>query len=103
MPLTDAQVKGLKPDRKTNLSDGLGLCLVVQPNKSGDGHLRYFVGRTRHQGKQVEVRIGPYGKAEGAYSLKEARERWAELRLWAKEHQQDPRQWKRQAKEAVFR
>ena len=27
------------------------------------------------------------------------RERWAELRLWAKEHQQDPRQWKRQAKE----
>jgi integrase len=98
MPLTDAQVKGLKPDRKTNLSDGLGLCLVVQPNKSGDGHLRYFVGRTRHQGKQVEVRIGPYGKAEGAYSLKEARQRWAELRLWAKEHGQDPRQWKRQAK-----
>ena len=98
MPLTDAQVKGLKPDRKTNLSDGLGLCLVVQPNKSGDGHLRYFVGRTRHQGKQVEVRIGPYGKAEGAYSLKEARQRWTELRLWAKEHGQDPRQWKRQAR-----
>ena len=98
MPLTDSQVRGLKPDRKTNLSDGLGLCLVVQPNKSGDGHLRYFVGRTRHQGKQVEVRIGPYGKAEGAYSLKEARQRWAELRLWAKEHGQDPRQWKRQAK-----
>lgn len=97
MPLTDAQVKGLKPDRKTNLSDGHGLCIVVQPNKSGDGHLRYFVGRTRHQGKQVEVRIGPYGKAEGAYSLKEARERWAELRLWAKEHGQDPRQRKRQA------
>ena len=97
MPLTDAQVKGLKPDRKTILSDGHGLCVVAQPNKSGDDHLRYFVGRTRHQGKQVEVRIGPYGKAEGAYSLKEARERWAELRLWAKEHQQDPRQWKRQA------
>ncbi len=96
MPLTDSQVKGLKPEKKSTYSDGHGLCLVVQPNASGKGHLRYFVGRTRHLGKQLEVRIGPYGKEDGDYTLKEARDKWAELRLWAKENQRDPRDWKRQ-------
>ena len=40
--------------------------------------MRFPPGR---QGKQVPVRIGPYGKGLGKWALKEAREEWDRIRV----------------------
>ena len=42
-------------------------------------------------GKQVEVRIGVYGKGPGKWTLRAAREEWERLRTWSKQTGNDPR------------
>jgi hypothetical protein len=42
------------------------------------------------------VRIGPYGKGPGKWSLKEARDEWDRIRAWSKQTGRDPRDLKRQ-------
>ena len=104
MPLlTEAQVKTFKPQKKTNYSDGNGLFLVVDPKVNNGG--RYFIGRMRYpasrNGKQIEIRIGPYGKDSGRRSLKEARIAWDEIKSWSKASGKDPRDKKKAELEAT--
>jgi integrase len=103
MPLSDSQVRALKAgDRRQSKSVGDSLILVIESvarggGKSFEGRMRFPPGR---QGKQVPVRIGPYGKGLGKWSLKEAREEWDRIRAWSKQTGLDPRDLKRQEQKA---
>ncbi|MEB3202655.1 MAG: Arm DNA-binding domain-containing protein, partial [Synechococcus sp.] len=74
---------------------GDGLILVVEPVHKGGG--KSFLGRFRKQingtTKQIPVRIGVFGSKAGQFTLKQARERWFEIREWAKREGADPRNY----------
>ena len=99
MSLSDSQVRALAAgETRQSKSVGGALILVIEPlNKGGgksfEGRMRFPPGR---QGKQVPVRIGPYGKGIGQWSLKEARDEWERIRAWSKQSGLDPRELKRQ-------
>ena len=72
----------MKADAKRKVvSAGDSLFVVVESVGKGGG--KSFIGRTRfppgRSGKQVEVRIGPYGKGAGKWTLKAAREKWESM------------------------
>jgi integrase len=103
MPLSDSQVRALKAGpRRQSKSVGDSLILVIESAARGGG--KSFEGRTRfppgRQGKQVPVRIGPYGKGLGQWTLKEARDEWDRIRAWSKQTGMDPRELKRQEQKA---
>ena len=83
---------------------GDSLILVIESadrggGKSFEGRMRFPSGRG---GKQVPVRIGPYGKGLGQWSLKEARDEWDRIRAWSKQTGLDPRELKRQEQKATI-
>ena len=102
MPLTASEVAAFKAtDKRQNKSCGDSLVLVVEPISKGGG--KSFMGVTRfpprspkNGGKRVEVRIGPYGKGVGKWTLKQARDEWDRIRAWSKEHNRDPRELKKE-------
>ena len=104
MSLTASEVAALKAtDKRQNKSCGDSLVLVVEPIGKGGG--KSFMGVTRfpprspkNGGKRVEVRIGPYGKGVGKWTLKQARDEWDRIRAWSKEHNRDPRELKKEEK-----
>jgi integrase len=101
---SDSQLKALKPiAKRQNISAGHALFVVIESLAKGGG--KSFVGRSRfppgRDGKQVEVRIGVYGRGPGQWSLKEAREEWTRIRLWSLEQGRDPRDLKREQKAAL--
>lgn len=105
MPLSDSQIRALKAGaRRQSKSVGDSLILVIESEARGGG--KSFEGRMRfppgRQGKQIPVRIGPYGKGPGKWSLKEARDEWDRIRLWSKQMGLDPRTLKRQEKQAAL-
>ena len=79
------------------VSAGDSLFVVIESVGKGGG--KSFIGRTRfppgRSGKQVEVRIGPYGRGAGKWTLKAAREKWESIRTWSRETGRDPRELKR--------
>ena len=103
MPLSDSQVRALKAgERRQSKSVGDSLILVIESvarggGKSFEGRMRFPPGRA---GKQVPVRIGPYGNGLGKWTLKEAREEWDRIRAWSKQTGLDPRDLKRQEQKA---
>ena len=102
MPLTDSQIRALPPGTKRQKkSCGDSLYVVVEPISKGGG--KSFIGITRfpprspnNGGKWIEVRIGPYGKGTGKWSLREAKEEWSAIRTWSRENGKDPRERKRE-------
>ena len=104
MSLTASEVAAFKAtDKRQNKSCGDSLVLVVEPTSKGGG--KSFMGVTRfpprspkNGGKRVEVRIGPYGKGVGKWTLKQARDEWDRIRAWSKETGRDPRELKREEK-----
>ena len=77
MSLSDREVRALKAtDKRQKKSVGDSLFVVIESVGKGGG--KSFFGRTRfppgRSGKQVEVRIGPYGRGAGNWTLKAARE-----------------------------
>ena len=104
MPLSDSEVRALTAgDKRKKKSCGDSLYVVVEPKSKGGG--KSFIGITRfpprspqNGGKWVEVRIGPYGKGVGKWTLKEARDEWNLIRAWSKEHSKDPRERRREQK-----
>lgn len=98
MPFSDADLRALTPGTKRMV---VGACnsLFVVVESVGKGGGKSFVGRTRfppgRSGKQVEVRIGPYGKGAGNWTLKAAREKWESIRTWSRETGRDPRELRR--------
>ncbi len=102
--LSDTQLKAIRAvDKRQNISAGHALFVVIESLTKGGG--KSFVGRTRfppgRDGKQVEVRIGVYGRGPGQWSLKEARDEWQRIRVWSHEQRRDPRDLKREQKAAL--
>ena len=96
----------MKADAKRKVvSAGDSLFVVVESVGKGGG--KSFIGRTRfppgRSGKQVEVRIGPYGRGAGKWTLKAAREKWESIRTWSRETGRDPRELKRGQSELKFK
>ena len=101
MAFSDSQIRALKAtDRRQKKSCGESRFLIVEPASKGGG--KSFFGRFRfppgRQGRELEIRIGPYGKGPGKWSLKSAREEWERLRAWSREHNRDPRELKKEEK-----
>jgi len=104
MPLSDSELRSLEAgSRHKTVSVGNSLYISVYPKQKGGG--KYFFGRMRHPpgggGKQVDVRIGPYGRGVGKWSLKAAREEWERIRTWSRETGQDPRELRKEEKQKV--
>ena len=51
--------------------------------------------------KQVDVRIGVYGKKVGQLTLKAANDIWSEIREWSRTNNCDPRDWKKQQRKEL--
>ena len=85
MALTEAEIKAFAPEKKTNYTDGAGLYLVVDPKVANGG--KYFVGRSRYPagraGKQIEIRIGTFGRNAEQLTLKQARDEWQAINVIA--------------------
>ena len=100
MPFSDADLRALTPGTK-RMVVGAGNSLFVVVESVGKGGGKSFVGRTRfppgRSGKQVEVRIGPYGRGAGKWTLKAAREEWENIRTWSRDTGRDPREMKKGA------
>ena len=89
MPLSDSKIRAVEATTKRQyLTCGNSLFLVVEPISKGGG--KSFMGRTRfppgRRGKQVDYRIGPYGKGLGRFSLNQAKEEWERVRTWSREN-----------------
>ena len=100
----DSELRSLEAgSRHKTVSVGNSLYISVYPKQKGGG--KYFFGRMRHPpgggGKQVDVRIGPYGRGVGKWSLKAAREEWERIRTWSRETGQDPRELRKEEKQKV--
>ena len=96
MSLTQRQIAGLKASAsKQNYGCGNGLKITIESEKKGGQ--KYFVGSMNiypnGKRKQVDVRIGKYGKDAGCYSLESAMKEWLSIKEWASEKRCDPRQY----------
>ena len=104
MPLTASQVSAIKATRKRpRISCGNSLLLIVEAETRGGG--KSFVGTTRFPpgrgGKQVDVRIGVYGKKVIATSKQQTT---FGLRFASGTNNCDPRDLKKkQRKELVLK
>ena len=95
MPLSDKEIRDLKPTDKRQ-KKGVGDSLFVVVESVGRGGGKSFIGRTRfppgRSGKEVEVRIGVYGRGAGKWTLLAARKEWERIRDWSREAGRDPRE-----------
>ena len=102
MPLSDSEVRSVVATSKRQyIACGNALYLVVEPISKGGG--KSYMGRTRfppgRSGKQVDYRIGPYGKGSGRFSLKQARDEWERVRTWSRENNRPPTDLKKDRKQ----
>ena len=74
---------------------GDGLNIIVEPAHKGGGKSFEAKYRMKVQGqtKQIPVRIGVFGTKPGQFTLKQAHQKWMEIKLWAKKENRDPRQF----------
>ena len=82
-------LKQIQPtDKRQKIALGDALYLFVEPSHRSKTGSKGFVGITRFpptkDGKQVETRIGMYGKGFNQWSLSGAREEWNRLRTESK-------------------
>ena len=101
-PLTDSEVRALKPGSKRQVQTlGNSLFMVVEAVAKGGS--KRFVGKYRYppgrSGKQKEYSLGSYGKGAGKLTLKQARDEWEKVRAWASETGKDPIERKQAAKQ----
>ena len=68
-----------------------GLILTIEPTQKGGK--KYFYGRMRFAGKQIQIRLGRAGREMGDFSLETAMNEWLKVKIWSKENHRDPRQY----------
>ena len=100
MPFSDGDLRALTPGTK-RMVVGAGNSLFVVVESVGKGGGKSFLGITRFPpgggGKRLEVRIGPYGRGAGKWTLKAAREEWENISTWSRDTGRDPREMKKGA------
>ena len=95
---TDLQIRQKNPTNKRQvLPVGNSVFVVIEPIKKVINNYvgKSFIGKMKYppsrQGKSIDVRLGKYGKGEGRISIKEAKEKFSEVRKASKEQGLDPR------------
>jgi integrase len=82
-------------DKRQQYGCGDGLNIIIEPVHKGSG--KSFEGKFRMKvngkPKQIPVRIGVLGTKPGQFSLKQAHQKWLEIKLWAQKENRDPRQF----------
>lgn len=102
MRLTETEVRALPGKlRRYSRSVGDSLYVLVEPVKGSGG--KSFVGKMRSNGKQIDVRIGVFGKGPGQWTLKAARDEWFRLRSWYRETGRDPRELQKDEKRQLVK
>lgn len=103
--ITDKYIDEVRADiKKRRLSCGESLYLIIEPiskaknSKSFVGNIRFPFGE---KGKQIEVRIGPFGEGNKKYSLKKAKDEWRRLKRLSKELNIDPRDIQKKEREGT--
>lgn len=92
------EITSLQPGEK-RIQRGLGdgLILVIEPAHKGGG--KSFVGRMRIKRggviKDVPVRLGVFGTGPEQLTLRQAKDMWLEMKVWAKTNKKDPRSFGR--------
>ena len=93
--VTDKEIQEVRPNiKRQRLSCGQSLYVMIEPiskaknSKSFVGNIRFPSGS---KGKQIEVRIGPYGEGDNRYKLKKAKDEWDRLRKLSRKLNKDPR------------
>ena len=82
---------------------GIGGGLTVRKQEGIKNGGVYFKGIYRNAaGKQKEIHLGTYGKGVGEINLKKARQKWDELRTWAKTHGKDLSDYSKEKKQDVL-
>jgi len=81
---------------------GIGGGLTVRKQDGIKNGGVYFKGIYRSDGKQKEIHLGPYGKGVGQLNLKQARQKWDELKAWAKTHGKEPADYSLEKKQDVL-
>lgn len=94
MALNQKEIMAIAPtSKRQQFGCGDGLNIVIEPIHKGGG--KSFEGKFRMkvngQTKQIPVRIGVFGTKTGQYTLKQAHQKWLEIKLWAKKENRDPR------------
>ncbi|ABM79070.1 Arm DNA-binding domain-containing protein [Prochlorococcus marinus] len=93
MPLSDSEIKTLEAGpKRRDVGARNSLFLVVE--SVGRGRVKSLLGITRFPpgggGRRVEVRIGPYGRGPGKWTLKTARAELERIRTWSRDKGRDP-------------
>ena len=72
---------------------GEGLNIIIEPAHKGGGKSFEAKFRMNVKGKikQIPVRIGVFGTKPGQFTLRQAYQKWLEIKLWAKKENRDPR------------
>ena len=82
---------------------GIGGGLTVRKQEGIKNGGVYFKGIYRNAaGKQKEIHLGTYGKGVGEINLKKARQKWDELRTWAKTHGKAPSDYSKEKKQDLL-
>ena len=88
---TDLEVRQFKPTKKREvLSVGDGVFVVVEPIKN---QVNKFIGKSligkcrfppSRKGKQIDIRLGLYGRGEGYVTIKQAKVTFSSLKklIW---------------------
>ena len=102
MSLTDSGLKALLPkEKKYRVSVGDALFVIVYPNGG-----KYFIWRYRfpptREGQRRDYQIGPYGKAPGKWTLKQAKDEVIRLDQLRKAGE-DPRLLKSESKRELIK
>ena len=107
----DLEVRQAKnTDKRQVLAVGDGVFVIVEPVKEVINNFtgKSFIGKCRfppnRQGKQIDIRLGKYGRGEGYLTIKEAKEKFIKLREASREQGLDPREiQKKEANKKVIR
>ena len=95
MSITQKEILQLKPgQRMTNKGCGNGLNINVESQSKGGRKTFIGIFQRKVVGKrasQIPCRVGKFGALPGEFSLKEAREKWAEIKDWAIRENKDPK------------
>ncbi len=100
------EIEGIDPsDKKQKKALGEGLILWISPLKAnGSGGKKYFVGQYRVPNNRnlKYYQIGVFGNQKGQFTPAQAIEYWRGIKLWAKENNKTPKDFKLLKKKELF-
>ena len=82
---------------------GIGGGLVIRKQSGIKNGGVYFKGIYRNKSaEQREIHIGTYGKGIGEITLKQAREKWEEIKCWSRVQGKEPCDFTKERKQTLL-